>query len=111
MDEREPVCMTGYRTANGGYIGHAWVCDGMKQESGTTSFFVEFISPYNYSYYSSDWTLSNPGAAYISDSTNRYFHMNWGWGGSNDNWFFDNTILLPNGYNYNVNRYNFYVKP
>ncbi len=68
-----PVILQGSNSS----AGHMWVCDG----SRTTT------------YKRADCT----GISYLS------FHMNWGWGGTNNGWFgFDN--FNPAGTNYNSNK-------
>ncbi|MDP4290531.1 MAG: C10 family peptidase [Bacteroidota bacterium] len=51
--------------------GHTWVCDGYMQ----TTYYTNGIE-------SSQYLL---------------FHMNWGWGGSYDNWYYFNDWNNPNG--------------
>ena len=52
-------------------------------------YYVEYIT--NGSYNNLGYTLiDNPGA--FGGSSYTYFHMNWGWKGTNDGWFVDNNI-------------------
>ena len=100
-----PVFMIGVDT--GGSGGHAWVCDGLKSCQDKTEYYVEFYYNNNYSdlgYY----TPSNPGISLGGISY--YYHMNWGWAGQYDDWFFDNNVN-PGPYNLSQSRENIYVTP
>lgn len=69
--------------------GHAWVCDGLNRNIAEYEYYVEYIT--NGSYNNLGYTLiDNPGA--FGGSSYTYFHMNWGWKGTNDGWFVDNNI-------------------
>ena len=82
----QPVIMAGYRTKKLlGLVyenGHAWVCDGYKK---VTHKYKNVVV-----------------------ETNKYYHMNWGWGGIDNGWFTLNLKLydsdhkdtLDKGYNY-----------
>ena len=62
---KQPVIMAGHRTKKLlGLVyqnGHAWVCDGYKKV--THKYKNEVVE------------------------TNKYYHMNWGWGGTDNGWF------------------------
>ena len=90
------------------YIGesHYWVCDGAKYVEYKISYFLEFINPYTYTYYSHPnvYTPSNPFVA--TQYKYLYFHMNWGWGGSRDGWF--TNVNSGNG-NFQYGRQDYYI--
>ncbi len=86
-----PVYMRGQTSTFGD--GHAWVCDGYRlvlvhDEYQLYSYYdcVPDGKDYGQTGFERKYTLSN--------ST---LHMNWGWGGSNDGWFFDFDIATSNG--------------
>lgn len=99
LDNR-PVMMGG--TDTGGRGGHAWVCDGFKETDSyeigelmvLDRFSCERIPEYNMVY---DGKLNS---TIILD---RYYHMNWGWGGSQDGYFYENAVN-PLSYNFSTNR-------
>ncbi|MDR2911409.1 MAG: C10 family peptidase, partial [Bacteroidales bacterium] len=105
INANKPVSMGGYTKKTLGIPhgdAHQWVCDGLKKWTTDTEFFVEY---YNQGYYSSSgYAHYNPGISIIDISN---FHMNWGWGGTNDGWFTDNSF--PSGHNYLYGRTNFHI--
>ncbi len=67
----QPVILRGQDPSVG---GHAWVCDGYRRIKYTT--------------------IHSPGTYYEYETytfSNFYLHMNWGWGGSSNNWYFHGT--------------------
>ena len=81
--------------------GHAWVCDGANQTDSKTEYYVEYL--YNETYDNLGYTLIDlPGS--FGYKTHFKFHMNWGWGGTNNGWFIDNDVYYP------TNRKNIYVR-
>lgn len=96
-----PVYMTG--TNNGTpLVAHAWVCDGYNDKETYESFDLMVLDRF-----STD--RIPPYYSIWSNSTNysdvKYLHMNWGWGGSNDGYFYQDNVNPP-GRDYSVNRYN-----
>ncbi len=84
IDLAQPVIMRGAPSA--GLGGHAWVCDGYKQNRYAQ--------------------IHNPGTIYEYKTytlSPHYFHMNWGWDGHNDTWYLPN-VLTPGGSNYSHSR-------
>ena len=84
-----PVYMDGYHSyeTHGTWFweyttyhdGHAWVCDGYKQQY--------------------DVYIHNEGTVYeYTQQENRYewLHMNWGWRGNGNGWFFKNHLYVHN---------------
>jgi hypothetical protein len=91
--------------------GHAWVCDGTRQDKEEMFYFIECREGYpgKYSYRSIDGPSPKfPG--YAEQDHSPYFHMNWGWYGANDGWFRMNDVN-PNTSNLSKNRKNLYVYP
>ena len=99
--------MEGYESPSGLDDGHAWVCDGVRDDKIKTEFFVEFWDGSSYNTYGY-WTISNPGS--FTGSPYTYYHMNWGWGGSHNDWFYGNNANSGNG-NFQYHRENVYVSP
>lgn len=97
-----PLMMRG--TNVGSDDGHAWVCDGFNEtrsyETGELMVLDRFsdarIPEYNMVY-------SNNLNSTIE--LTRYFHMNWGWGGAKDGYFYEN-LVNPSPYNFSVERQN-----
>lgn len=122
ISQQRPVMMFGSSSSIPVYQslkGHYWVCDGVKHDRFSDSYFVEFINPSNYSYSTKGHTsLTEP--LVTTTSYGPFFHMNWGWRGSNegddlgisgwDGWFYHNGVNTSNG-NFKYIRKNFYVHP
>ncbi len=88
-----PVILDGKRDRALGFIsynGHAWVCDGFRYTCLKRNLTVVTISAM-YGYVEVRYTPDTDGST--ATETN-YFHMNWGWGGSNNGWFNINSIGL-----------------
>ena len=103
INNQRPVYMRGESTQG----GHAWVCDGARQDPANVLFFVEFFTGGGYNSYGY-YTPSSPG---IGNSwILYYFQMNWGWNGSADGWFYENSVN-PSPYNFQTNRLNLYITP
>lgn len=82
-------------------VGHAWVCDGLHEYRYFT----------DYKLFALDWEMS-PEYSYscISDSHDEkygdnlyYYHMNWGWGGLYDGWFYEKE-WNPGPHNFSLGR-------
>ena len=91
------------------YIGnsHYWVCDGGRTVSNNIFCFFTEWQPYGNGVFEGGWnSLENPyileGVRYL------YFHMNWGWGGSNDGWYVFNDVNTGNS-NFEHSRKDFYI--
>lgn len=116
LNNNRPLYMRG----DDGVAGHAWVCDGVQTTYTHISYFVEYMVNYRYNDYTYSIpaglpTPANPGVAQNASGTNEYtyFHMNWGWGGTMNDWFLNNDIYLPNTpgqYNFVLNRANLYIR-
>lgn len=84
-----PVMMKGMNA--GSSDGHAWVCDGFKETDSyeigelmvLDRFSYERIPEYNMIYNEKLNSTIN---------LHRYYHMNWGWGGSQDGYFYESTV-------------------
>ena len=107
FSNKNPVMMLGF---TGGMTGHYWVCDGARANQNITTFFIEFINPNNYTYYSSSsgWNPSNPGVSVNGTGPTEY-NMNWGWGGSCNGWFINNDVNSGLG-NFQYSRENYYIR-
>ena len=98
-----PVYMGGIRLdANNERIGHAWVCDGYRENYGRTAYYLMTLDSQELRYYSNE-------IFFDSEWGSTYYHMNWGYV-DDDNvngWYRDTHIsfnLEGVTYNYNINR-------
>lgn len=92
------------------YDGHAWVCDGADKKEYETSYFVEYLrgSAPNYYMYNNDYySHNNHGSCGYGTL---HFHMNWGWGGTNNGWFLFSSANSGNG-DYKYGRQDMYIIP
>jgi len=84
-----PLILGGYRTSTTvlgitWYTnGHAWVCDGLREEWDN--------------YERSCPSPQGPVISHIIRDYNYYLHMNWGWGNwsNEDAWYFSNSLTRP----------------
>ena len=103
LNLNQPVIMVGERlnpVPNDPKIGHAWVCDGYK----THDFYVEYLLriPDCMDQYNTIKSYQHNCSVFY------YYHMNWGWGGTADGWFFSenvNPVLSTGMRDYQYNRY------
>ena len=78
-----PVYMRG---SNSDSSGHAWVCDGYKTEYYGVDY-VLIVFP------SSVYLFNEQeGSHHVNTVSYNYCHMNWGWGGSSNGWYLDNSL-------------------
>lgn len=97
LKQKRPVFMKG--VGNG--EGHAWVCDGYNQKRTVTYYEVMALDK---SYW--DDTKQFSYRAMYSTNLNTvhaYYHMNWGWGGFDDGYFYEDAVN-PGQYNFSTNR-------
>ena len=110
LNNKRPVYMSG--TDNSVGKGHAWVCDGAKENNGKYYYFVEyqFGGDGSYSYNNLGYTSATyPGFAGSYNSL--YFYMKWGQlYGDKDGWFIGDNINLGDR-NYQSGRVNIFVSP
>ena len=86
--------------------GHAWVCDGVKDNKHDTWYFVEFFNGSSYSNYG--FILpTNPG--HCGGYTYTYYHMNWGESTISNGWV-QNNVFPYNVGNFKDQRKNIYPK-
>lgn len=82
-----PVFMTGRRQHGGEKIGHAWVCDRVKEQYHRTVYYVmtlyEGVEGFSYILHE---IMVEKGYA------SRLFHMNWGYSGDGNGWFRDENL-------------------
>lgn len=104
---RRPVYMRG--NAIDSIAGHAWVCDGTETHEYKYQYFVEFPvgSPGNYVYKTLGPLPSFNAPSINYQASYLYFHMNWGYSGHLDGWFFEDTVID----NLTQNRQNLYITP
>lgn len=80
-----PVFMTGRSSTS----GHAWVCDGYRTSMETTEYNLYVVGYENgrpaKMVHNTQQFVYNPGPV--------FFHMNWGWGGSKDGYYYDHNIV------------------
>jgi hypothetical protein len=117
LNNQRPISMGGYTNSILGVpcgSGHQWVCDGALENNVQEYYFVEFLtgSSGSYCYSSTNFSdvPSQTNPHINSNYSSLYFHMNWGWGGSHDNWFISNNVSSGNG-NFQYGRTNFYIHP
>ena len=110
----KPISMGGYTGYGVGLgptgKGHRWVCDGARTISYSQRYFVEFLVWRPGKPYSSE---GKPGFDFPdfcgNGSASYFFHHNWGWGGSYDNWFSITTANPGDGDNYQYYREDIYI--
>lgn len=82
-----PVYMSGNRLkTDGGYVGHAWVCDGLKYTVSGYDVVLKVLQS------KTSFFTSNYGKVYNEAYPSTYIHMNWGYSGNNNGFFNDNNI-------------------
>lgn len=79
---------------------HSWVCDGYKEISSFEDCEVMILDKMAGKRIPPYMNVYKGNTNFIS---NKYFHMNWGWGGSKDGFFYDENVN-PAGHNYASNR-------
>lgn len=82
---------------DGTQVGHAWVIDGYKYKKYTVYVYARESN-------SAIETLERQ-----FDQEELYSHVNWGWNGA-DNGYFYNNIFRVGDYNFNINIYYFSIK-
>lgn len=81
-------------------VGHAWVGDGVEHwENG--EIYKVFILEDTYTANTEPTELSQIYKKVTNSSRHYYFHMNWGWGGQNDGYYFSPQIKDAYGNSYN----------
>lgn len=96
---RRPVYARGQKNLFS--AGHAWVIDGVYfLHSGSTYklYFLDRDYYPNFVYRVEDLDLDPQGSEICK------FHMNWGWGGSYNAWYFEDERLTPGGKDYSGKR-------
>lgn len=90
LEKGLPVYMAG----DDGKVGHAWVCDGVQiyQYGEEVSAIMLFVANPSRSLHNEPYYYVGRINTYTSD----YYHMNWGWNGSNDGWFANSNISYKN---------------
>jgi hypothetical protein len=88
--------------------GHYWVCDGAHRILSNQLLYYTEWQPYGNGVLTPGWySMTFPGV--LGGIGYLYFHMNWGWGASNNNgWFAFNDVNSGNG-NYQYARDNWYI--
>lgn len=98
LSNNRPIFMRG--TNSGTKDGHAWVCDGFKRTITYQMFDIMILDRFSYDRIPPYDRLYD-GRTNSTYST--YFHMNWGWGGSKDGYFYEENVN-PGGYNFSTSR-------
>lgn len=90
LEKGLPVYMAG----DDGKVGHAWVCDGVQiyQYGEEVSVIMLFVANPSRGLHNEPYYY----VARINTYTSDYYHMNWGWNGSNDGWFANSNISYKN---------------
>lgn len=81
LRSEKPVYMRGTNQNN---EGHAWVCDGYRSRTSSFHFILKVISP-------AEPLCYETADSYSTSSGNSHFHMNLGWGGFNNGYYYDTT--------------------
>jgi len=89
-DTKTPVYARGAK----GFLqtGHAWVIDGLYHSEYNVSYTLYRLSDAWYPKFKYD--KAEAATPWNNYSAFTRFHMNWGWGGQGDGWFFDNNIAV-----------------
>ena len=96
----KPVYMRGVDSAQG--VGHAWVCDGYRETMPQVEYYLYVIPDWEYEI--TQLHLLETGVVYdYNMNVLKYYHMNWGWNGSYNGYFFDSSISTAVG-NFAVTR-------
>lgn len=90
--------------------GHAWVIDGLSHHSTNIKYTLYRLTDVAYP----DFRYDNAEAAdpYNDYSSYTLFHMNWGWSGDYDGWFYDQNIAVTRSdgtYNFSYDRKEMYI--
>ncbi|MDE5956106.1 MAG: C10 family peptidase, partial [Bacteroidales bacterium] len=97
LTKKNPVYMRGTHQETN--EGHAWVCDGSKSLQPRTEYrMYELLFSNNKPYMMDEFAQE-----IIYGDIYTMYHMNWGWKGLNDGYFYDKYIDVPS----NGTRYNF----
>ena len=68
-------------------VGHAWICDGLRECKYYTDYKLFALDNEAYPGY------SKVCIEYVREQDYGYnlcsYHMNWGWGGTHDGWFYE----------------------
>lgn len=112
LKKKNPVFMTGYKENHEVIFweyytdGHAWICDGYKKNS----------TQYAVSVFSNELFAPNKPMEpkYVFHSgftqTNIYLHMNWGWSGDCDGWYYVSQANPTPEDNFYYDRKVFYIQ-
>lgn len=95
-----------YIQGDNGKKGHAWVCDGYRNVEDVViatlikkpkdpRFKIVPMSPNGFMIYEATALKKKESEA------GEYFHMNFGWGGLSDGWYYGFNYRIPNNYIYN----------
>lgn len=104
-----PVLMAG--TLAGDTIGHAWVCDGIDYYQNYHEIRVMTLDYRPIAEIVPTEMIEAMKILKPTYSSGNLYHMNWGWGGSNDGYFSDNILNPGNIGNYNNNRTELLITP
>jgi len=86
LKERRPVWMRGADAGN----GHAWVCDGYKHKRTTTYCEVMALDKAYWDYEKKFYYRAMYSGSFSSTYT--YYHMNWGWSGNQDGYYYEDNV-------------------
>lgn len=94
--------MDGERNEGDKKVGHAWICDGLRECKYYTDyklFALDNKAYPEYSYICIEYVCEQDyGHNWCS------YHMNWGWGGSHDGWFYEARWKPTDNRNYKYNQ-------
>lgn len=88
LNEKKPVYSRGKNSQG---KGHAWVVDGYDSKIWENEYRLYVLHGMYYPEFGYD---ENKRWSVIYDSKSMY-HINWGWGGEHNGWFFDNDLYDP----------------
>ena len=90
--------MSGYRLPN--YSGHAWLVDGYSTYRIRHRIYSYTIDNTGFM---SNWVLEDEGyVGYV-----RYYHINWGWSGANNGYFYDGVFNVDQAKIYDGEHYTY----
>ena len=101
LSKSRPVYMRGNDSKNPNKSeGHAWVCDGYKIIDSFEEISIMVLNRMSSTRIPSYTCVYNGNT---NNTINRYFHMNWGWSGSSDGYFYEEGVD-PSIYSFSINR-------
>ena len=114
FNNHRPVIMGGSRKVGNNYLGHTWVCEGVKDYFYYQLYYYTENQPYGAGNFTQGmYSYNNPGLVGNTYYPVIYFYMNWGWHddvdmSDADGWYGSNDVNSGFG-DYRYCRKNIYV--